>query len=98
MFGFENELVFKPKPNLSHKLFKDGMVSVKLFTSIQLNYFNEDLIDTFDKNASIEKIEVIQSGTTHTFNNRVSGMLAIDIRNQNVDKINIYIKKRKETK
>ncbi len=99
LFGFENEeLVFKPKPNLSHKLFKDGMVSVKLFTSIQLNYFNEDLIDTFDKNASIEKIEVIQSGTTHTFNNRVSGKLAIDIRNQNVDKINVYIKKRKETK
>ena len=94
----DDQLTFKPQPILKNTMFKDGQLKVKLFNSIELTYFNIDGIDTYDPSAYIDKIELLQDGKTFTFDQSVAGPKAYEIRQQNVDKINVYIKKRKDTK
>ncbi len=93
-----NELVFAPKPILKASLFKDGIVEVKLFTQTIVKYHNLDGIDTFSHDAYIDTIEVVKAGVKTRHQSEVVGVLAKEIRDQNVEEINVYIKKRKEVK
>ncbi len=93
LFKFENgELVLYLKPNLNHSFFKDKQVKTTFMDS-KITYINPDLVDTYDKEAVIEKIEVIDQGQTFVFKDSIRGQQALNVRNKNGLVIKVFIKR-----
>lgn len=96
LFSYENnQLIFEIKPKLSKDFFINNMVSTTLFGVTKVVIFNKDLIDTYDKEAKIEKIKLIDfNNNEKEFNgNKVFDEWASKIRQKSIYKIEIYISK-----
>lgn len=88
-----NELIFQPNPKLNKVFFDQGIVETKLFGSTTLTYHNPKMMNTYDKNIKIERIELTTKDGKKVFNQAfVSGNWAKDIREKNVIKIDVYYK------
>lgn len=90
-----NELVFTINPKLSKEFFKDKRVSTMLFSTINVEIINEDLIDTFSENARITKVILtdINNVTKEFYGNRVTNEWALKIRQKSIYKIKVIISK-----
>ena len=78
------ELEFKVEPKIHKSLFKNGKVEFTLFSDIKLIYHNTKNINTYDA----KNIYYVINGTRY---DRISGQLAVDIRNNEIKEINIFI-------
>ena len=94
LFGLQNgQLYFELSPKLPKSFFKDGIVSVKLFNKTTVTYHLVDEIDTFDKNAYIERITLHKDNELcEVTGSKVFGQWTRDIREGHVFKINVYIR------
>ncbi|HKL60901.1 MAG TPA: hypothetical protein VJY66_00815 [Acholeplasma sp.] len=97
LFGLvDGKLTLKLKPILPKSFFKDNKVTVKLFNSTVV-YHNPDNIDTYDKNAVIDKIILTDGKKTVEFKDLIFEEQALSVRNKDNLLIEVYIK-REETK
>lgn len=92
IFRIENdELVFKVSPKLNKAFFKEGVATTTLFSTIKVEIYNPDNINTYDKLAKIEKVVVEDNKGSKEFNgNTVTGDWVLKIRQKSINKIKIY--------
>ncbi len=88
----DDELSFSLSPKLSKRFFKDGIVTVKLFKTIDVTYHNPTGLDTYDPRLSVDHMVVTGEIEHAIAGGVVKGKLAHAIRDKNVKKINVYFK------
>ncbi|MCD4826342.1 MAG: hypothetical protein K8Q99_01020 [Acholeplasmataceae bacterium] len=95
IFEFLNgKLIFKLNPKLHKDFFKDHKIETTLFKDIKLIYHNKLLINTYDKDAYIEKIVLTTKDQVIEFDQSfIEGKWAKDIRKKTVLKIDVYYNK-----
>src|SRR5690554_3372287 len=91
----DGKLVFEINPKLSKEFFINKKVTTKLFSSINVEIINNDLVDTYDDKSYVEKIILVDlNKEEHEFSgNQVVGQWALKIRQKLIYKIKVIISK-----
>ncbi len=90
----DHSLVFELNPKLHHSFFLDHKVETTLFHDIKVTYHNPKGVNTYDKDAYIERITLATKDQKITFDQSfIEGKWAKDIRDKNVLKIDVYYNK-----
>ncbi len=91
----DGQLVFELSPKLPKSFFKDGVVETRLFNQTTIIYHLIDDVDTYDSEAYIDKMTLhTESEVCEVKGSKVQGKWTKDIRNGNVFKINVYIRRK----
>jgi len=92
VFTYENgELVLNFAPKLANWLFDNGEASFRLLSKCEITYINNTGKSTYgDDAAVVEKIVI--NGETVSETNKITGALAEQVRNGEIDKITVYFK------
>lgn len=86
----EGILCFSLSPKLSSRFFKDGIVEVRLFGSIDVTYHNQTGLDTYDPRVSVSRM-IVTDETKHVIPGGVAkGDIAQKVREKNVKRIDVY--------
>lgn len=93
-FSYENDVLFLTfKPILHKRFFKDGKVSFKFFNT-KVTYMNPLGLNTYDPEAVMTDIEVVDALGTHWVKgNRLSEAIAEAVRAGSIEQLIVHINK-----
>jgi len=88
----DDDLQFALSPKLAKRFFQEGIVTVKLFKTIDVTYHNPTGRDTYDPRVSIDHMVLINEIEHEITGGVVRGKLAHAIRDKTVKRIHVYFK------